>query len=515
MFDITPIIRQFFLPRVKATRAWKGHQKEVQLKVLRQLLHDAANTEIGRNAGFKSVLTATDIYERFKEAMPTVEYEDIRADVMRMIDGEKDILWSGVCRNYAQSSGTSGGKSKFIPITADSLKRNHYRGSTDAVAHYLADNPKSHLFSGKAFILGGSFANELNLSNPRVKVGDLSATLINSIPVFASLFRIPSKRTALMSDWTEKLPLLASEASGRNVTNISGVPSWFLTVLKKICSDAGVRHITDVWPNLEVFFHGGIAFNPYREEYTELTEGKCHFRETYNASEGFFAVQNAPDDNSMLLILDAGVFYEFIPLSGGSPVPAWQVREGETYELVITACNGLWRYRIGDTVRIVSADPLKIVIAGRTKSFINAFGEELMQENADHGIAAACRATGATIRNYTAAPLFASEGRKARHQWLIEWEKKPTDIDAFAKILDAELCRVNSDYEAKRSHSIFLDSPEIISAPDGLFDRWLSTTGNQKLGGQRKIPRLTNNREVISSMFSIMNHGTRESENPD
>lgn len=504
MIDLTPLIRPFFLRRVKATRKWQGRQKEVQLKVLGELLKKGASTEIGRKAGFSAILKGKDQYEAFRKALPPVGYEEIRKDVMRMIAGGKDILWPGKCLNYAQSSGTSGGKSKYIPITDDSLRRNHYQGSFDTVAHYLASNPQSRLFSGKAFILGGSFANELKIDNPDVRVGDLSATLINSIPLFGSIFRIPDKKTALLSDWNLKLPLLAGKAARCIVTNISGVPSWFLTVLKKICSDTGSRHITDVWPDLEVFFHGGISFDPYREEYIRLTEGRCLFRETYNASEGFFAVQNEADDNSMLLILDAGIFYEFIPLTGGDPVPAWEVNEGETYEMVITSCNGLWRYRIGDTVRIISADPLKIVIAGRTKSFINAFGEELMQENADHGIAVACHATGATIRNYTAAPLFASEGQKARHQWLIEWEKEPEDLNDFARILDEELCRVNSDYEAKRSHSIFLAPPEIISAPDGLFDLWLANAGNHKLGGQRKIPRLSNNRDLMTTLFSLM-----------
>lgn len=322
-----------------------------------------------------------------------------------------------------------------------------------------------------------------------MKVGDLSATLIDRMPKLADMVRVPDKRIALMEDWSKKLPLLAQAASGADITNISGVPSWFLTVLKEVCRIKGTDRISDVWPNLEVFFHGGIDFRPYRKEYEALTDpGKMHFMETYNASEGFFAFQNDFSDSGMLLIIDGSVFYELEPLAGGSPIPLWEAEKGKTYELIISSSNGLWRYRIGDTVTVTDTDPVKIRIAGRTRSFINAFGEEVMEDNANRAIAAACEATGAAIANYTAGPCYAHDNTRGHHQWLIEWNQKPKDIRLFRDTLDLTLQQVNSDYQAKRSHTIFLDPPEIITARRGLFDDWLSLTGNHKLGGQKKCP---------------------------
>lgn len=437
--------------------------------------------------------------------VPTVAYDDIRPMAMRMVDGEKDVLWPGVCRRFAQSSGTSGGKSKFVPITDDSLRRNHYPGTSDVVAHYLRMNPASRIFSGRSLILGGSFANELRL-RPGVKVGDLSATLIDRMPKLADMVRVPDKRIALMEDWSEKLPALAKAAADSDITNISGVPSWFLTVLKEVCRLKGADRISDVWPNLEVFFHGGIDFRPYRAEYEVLTDpDRMHFMETYNASEGFFAFQNDFSDPAMLLIIDGSVFYELEPLGGGSPIPLWEAETGKTYELLISGSNGLWRYRIGDTVTVCSTNPVKIRIAGRTKSFINAFGEEVMEDNANRAIAAACDATGASIANYTAGPAYAVGNRRGHHQWLIEWNVPPRDMREFRDTLDATLQEVNSDYQAKRAHTIFLDPPEIITVRKGLFDEWLSQTGNHRLGGQKKIPRLSNDRGIIDRLLSINN----------
>ncbi|MDE6056825.1 MAG: GH3 auxin-responsive promoter family protein, partial [Muribaculaceae bacterium] len=307
-----------------------------------------------------------------------------------------------------------------------------------------------------------------------------------------------------MEDWSEKLPALAEAAAKSNITNISGVPSWFLTVLKEVCRIKGVDKISDVWPNLEVFFHGGIDFRPYRKEYEALTDSsKMHFMETYNASEGFFAFQNDFADHSMLLILDGAVFYEFEPIVGGEPVPAWEVEEGKTYELLISSSNGLWRYHLGDTVTVTATDPVKIRIAGRTRSFINAFGEEVMEDNANRAIEAACAATGAGIANYTAGPFYAHNNRRGHHQWLIEWNEKPDSMEKFRDVLDRTLQEVNSDYQAKRAHTIFLDPPEIITARPGLFDDWLANAGNHKLGGQRKVPRLSNNRNLLDQLLEL------------
>ncbi|MDE6022672.1 MAG: GH3 auxin-responsive promoter family protein [Muribaculaceae bacterium] len=376
--NITPIARYIFASRARRTDNWASKVEEIQRSQLYWLLNKAADTEIGRIYGFRDILNSTDPVSAYVSVLPEVAYDDIRHFAMRMVEGEKDILWPGICKRFAQSSGTSGGKSKFVPITNDCLKRNHYPGTSDVVAHYLRMNPKSRIFSGKSLILGGSFANELNLKSD-VKVGDLSATLIDRMPKLADMVRVPEKHVALMEDWSEKLPALANAASKSNITNISGVPSWFLTVIKEVCRLRNVDKISDVWPNLEVFFHGGIDFRPYRKEYEALTDAsKMHFMETYNASEGFFAFQNDFDDHSMLLILDGSVFYEFEPLDGGNPVPAWKTEAGKTYELLISSSNGLWRYHLGDTVTVTATNPVKIRIAGRTRSFINAFGEEVM-----------------------------------------------------------------------------------------------------------------------------------------
>lgn len=508
--DFTPVARSFFLPMAKATKSWPGQTMPLQLVQLRRLLSKAAETEIGRDFAFSDLLrnftgdtkSALALYSEYANRIAPADYETCRPMVMRMINGERDILWPGRCLDFAQSSGTSGGRSKFIPITADSLRWNHYRGSSYCVALYLGLNPQSRIFSGKGFVLGGSFASELKPKDPKVRIGDLSATLISKIPFGASFFRTPDKHTALLEDWEEKLPALALKASRQNVTNISGVPSWFYTVISRICELAGADKISDVWPGLEVFFHGGISFAPYREIYRQITDpAKMHFMDTYNASEGFFAVQNDFDDPAMLLLLDAGIFFEFLPLDGGLPLPPWEVTPGAIYELLISAPNGLWRYRTGDTVKVESTSPIKISIAGRTKSFINAFGEELMENNADRAIAKASLETDAEIRNYTAAPLYTEPGKKGRHQWAIEWVTPPADLGKFAQALDGELRRLNSDYDAKRSHSIFLDPPEIISLPDGTFEKWLHTYGNRKLGGQRKVPRLANDRSIIEPIL--------------
>lgn len=502
MIDFTPFVRKHFVARLYDHLRYRDYADALQQGVLVKLIENASLTEMGRKYDFSSMRT----YRDFATSVPLYRYEDLRPQIMRMVNGEANVLWRGKCFNFAQSSGTSDGKSKYIPITADALKKNHYRGASDVVSHYLNLNPDSRIFSGKAFILGGSFANELNLK-PGTHVGDLSATLIQNINPLVNLFRVPGKRVALMPDWHEKLPALVEAALNENVTNLSGVPSWFLTVLKEVMAKKGVSCIHEVWPNLEVFFHGGIAFAPYREQYEKICDmGKMHFLDTYNASEGFFAVQSSWETTAMLLLLDIGVFYEFIPVAdsaSSSPdvIPVWEVEAGQTYEMVITACNGLWRYRIGDTVTVEQTHPVKIRIAGRTKSFINAFGEELMVHNADAAITKASALTGAQVLNYTAAPVYAGDHSRGRHQWLVEFARMPSSKDEFMKILDQSLREVNSDYDAKRSGGIFLDAPELVVATPGLFDRWLGSTG--KLGGQRKIPRLSNNRDIIEQMLKM------------
>lgn len=505
MINLTPIIRPWFARIARANHAYASRegQRKAQAMVLMSLLNKARHTEIGEEYDFASIRN----YETFKQRVPVAGYPDCRERILRMVAGERDVLWPGRCRRFAQSSGTSDGKSKYVPITDDSLKYNHYAGGASVVAHYLDIYKESRLFAGKSFILGGSFANELQGLPPDVYVGDLSANLIDNISPAVNLLRVPSKQVALMADWNKKLPALVEASLREDITNISGVPSWFLTVLREVIKKAGASSIHDVWPNLEVFFHGGISFEPYRDQYKAITDAsKMRYLETYNASEGFFAVQDNLEHHSMLLLLDAGVFYEFVPLdSVGETHPdalgAWQVEEGATYALIITSCNGLWRYEIGDTVKIDTLEPLRITIAGRTKSFINAFGEELMVYNAETALAATCRLTGTSVLNYTVAPVYADGGHRGRHQWLIEWDKAPADMEAFADELDRQLQRQNSDYQAKRAGGIFLDRLSVSTARRGLFDEWLASTG--KLGGQRKVPRLNNSRDIMEKLLQI------------
>ena len=501
--NITGILRPLFTKRVYLCERFREYADEIQASELSGLLGIAAETEFGKKYNFGDISS----YEDFKNRVPVHSYEDLKPMILRTIAGEKDILWPGKVRNFAQSSGTSDGRSKYIPITRDSFSRCHYQGGFDSVAHYLNMNPESRMFSGKSFILGGSFANQMKDCPKGTKIGDLSANLIQNINPLANLVRIPSKEIALMEDWTEKLPALVKASINSNVTNISGVPSWFLSVIKLILKEKGISSIHEVWPNLEVFFHGGISFEPYKAQYESICDmSKMHFVETYNASEGFFAVQNTPDTKAMLLLLDLGVFYEFRPMDvpNAEPLPVWEIEQGKTYELIITANNGLWRYAIGDTVYIESLSPVKIRIAGRTKHFINAFGEELMVHNTDAAIATTCAATGVHILNYTAAPVYSTPTSKGRHQWLIEFDGQISEekVQNFAKMLDENLRKVNSDYDAKRTGDLFIDGLSITKARKHLFDDWLiQRTG--RLGGQKKVPRLSNDRTIIESMLKL------------
>lgn len=501
MLNLTALARPFFRKQVAAAACWADPvgMERTQRSMLQWLVARGARTAYGKATGIEPGMA----YSDYAASVPTVAYEDIRPYAMRMVQGEADVLWPGVCRRFAQSSGTSGGKSKYIPITADALHRNHYAGGSAAVAHYLVLYPDSHLFGGKSFILGGSFANELGAIHAHAHVGDLSASLIDCINPVVNLFRVPDKKTALLADWTEKLPRLIESSAHSDITNISGVPSWFLTVLRGVLEYRGAGNIHEVWPHLEVFFHGGIAFGPYRSQYRSICGPDMRYIENYNASEGFFAVQDTRRGGSMRLLPDIGVFYEFVPVDNPSapPVPAWAVEPGRIYSMLISACNGLWRYEIGDTVRIESIEPLRISIAGRTAAFINAFGEELMVWNADTAIENVCHATGAAVANYTAAPVYAECGEKGHHQWLIEWTTPPPQgVEDFAMRLDAELRRLNSDYDAKRSGDLFLDHLSIVSVPHEAFNTWLASTG--KLGGQRKVPRLSNDRRIADAILA-------------
>lgn len=496
----TKVIGKLFTSRQKATDLYATQAEAIQERVFQKLIQTAAPTEWGKKYDYARIRNYTDF-----QRVPIQTYEEIKGYVDRMRHGEADVLWPGKVRWYAKSSGTTNDKSKFIPVSKDGLHGIHYKGGTDAVALYLRENPKSRFFSGKGLILGGSHSPNYNVKDSLV--GDLSAILIQNINPLVNFIRVPSKEIALLSEFEEKVERIASTTIHKNVTNLSGVPSWMMAVIKRILEKTGAKTLDEVWPNLEVFFHGGVAFTPYREQYRQVIKSsKMHYVETYNASEGYFGTQNDPNDPAMLLMIDYGVFYEFIPLEDvGKENPRIccleEVELNKNYAMVISTSAGLWRYMIGDTVKFTNNRPYKFVITGRTKHFINAFGEELIVDNAEKGLSKACAATGAQIVDYSAAPVFMDEHAKCRHQWLIEFAKMPDDLDKFAKILDDTLKEVNSDYEAKRQNDLALQPLEIIVARRNLFHDWLDSKG--KLGGQHKIPRLSNTREYMEEMLKL------------
>ena len=498
---ITSLIRPIFSHRLGTLDLYETRAKELQLQVMKRLVTRSADTRWGREHHFSDVHS----YEDFARTSPVNTYEELKGSIDEMRQGAGDILWPGRVRWYAKSSGTTNDKSKFIPVSSDGLKDTHYRGGSDAVTWYLRNNPGSRIFDGRALILGGSHAPNYNHKDSLV--GDLSAILIENINPLVNLVRTPSKETALLSDFEEKRDRIAHEAIRHNVTNLSGVPSWMLSVMNRVLEVSGKQNLLEVWPNLEVFFHGGVAFTPYREQYKRLVPSDAmHYMETYNASEGFFGLQDDPKDPAMSLMIDYGVFYEFIPMDefgreNPTVLPLWAVKTGKNYAMVISTSSGLWRYQIGDTVKFTSTDPYKFIITGRTKFFINAFGEELIVDNAEKGLAEACWQTGAEVLEYTAAPVFMDGNGKCRHQWLIEFSKAPDSLEEFQSVLDDTLQRVNSDYEAKRYKNITLQKLEIIPARHGLFNDWLASKG--KLGGQHKIPRLSNSRDYIEQMLKL------------
>ena len=493
----------YFSRRLKEVENYAGHAGELQQKVLQKLVRMAANTEWGKKYDYASIRT----YEDFRKRLPIQTYEEVKPYVERMRKGEQQLLWPTDITWFAKSSGTTNDKSKFLPVSRESLHDTHYQGGKDAVAIYLGQNPQSRFFSGKGLILGGSHSPNLNSNHSLV--GDLSAILIQNVHPLVNYIRVPSKQIALMDQFEPKMEAIANSTINVNVTNLSGVPSWMLVLIRHILEKTGKQSLEEVWPNLEVFFHGGVAFTPYREQYKQVIRSdKMHYVETYNASEGYFGTQNDPSDPSMLLMIDYGIFYEFIPLEDvGKENPRVycleEVELNKNYAMVISTSAGLWRYMIGDTVKFTNNCPYKFIITGRTKHFINAFGEELIVDNAEKGLAKACAATGAQVADYSAAPVFMDEHAKCRHQWLIEFSSMPDSIEHFRHALDKALQGINSDYEAKRHKDITLQELEVIVARPGLFHDWLKQKG--KLGGQHKIPRLSNNREHIDSMLKLNN----------
>ncbi|MDX1363174.1 GH3 auxin-responsive promoter family protein [Arenibacter latericius] len=476
------------------------YPEEVQDEVLHQLLSIAEDTEIGKKYEFDTISN----YETFAERVPIVTYEEVEPMIERSRRGEQNIFWPTSIKWFAKSSGTTNAKSKFIPVSTEALEDCHFKSGKDLLCLYLNNNENSQLFTGKSLRLGGS--TEMYQDNG-TSFGDLSAILIDNMPFWAELSSTPSNKVSLMSEWESKLEAIIKESIQENVTSLAGVPSWMLVLLNKVMEETGNQHLFQVWENLEVYFHGGVSFTPYKEQYSALLPRKSfNYYEIYNASEGFFAIQDRNNSDELLLMLDYGIFYEFIPMDNydtpeESTIPLWNVKLNTNYAIVITTNAGLWRYKIGDTVRFTSINPYRIKVTGRTKHHINVFGEELIIENAEEALKQVCKKTGAEIKDYTVAPIFMVGKEKGAHEWIIEFRKEPEELAIFIEFLDNALKSLNSDYEAKRYNNITLRLPQVHIARENLFYDWLKSKG--KLGGQHKIPRLSNKRNYIEELLHI------------
>jgi hypothetical protein len=498
---LTSIINWLNVKRVHQMDLFRKYPAEVQLETFQKLVSRAEGTEWGRKYGYASFSSIAD----FQASVPIQTYEEVKPFVDRLRQGEQNLLWPGDIKWFAKSSGTTNDKSKFIPVSSESLKECHFKGGKDVLAIYCQNNPETRIFSGKGLTLGGS--HKIDNFNNQSYYGDLSAILIENLPFWTEFIRTPSQEVALLERFEEKLEKIAGESVQENVTSIAGVPSWNLVMLKYIVEHTGKSNVLEVWPGLELFIHGGVSFTPYREQFKKLIPSeKMNYVEAYNASEGFFAIQDDPSASDMLLMLDYGIFYEFVPveqLETDNPdsLTISQVEKDTNYALVISTNSGLWRYMIGDTVRFTSLYPHKVVISGRTKHFINVFGEEVIVDNADKALRIACDKTGAEIIDYTAAPVYMSDEHQGAHEWLIEFSNLPDEPDYFAALLDHALMSINSDYEAKRYRNLTLDKPIVHVAAPGTFYRWLQEKG--KLGGQNKVPRLSNERKYLEELLEI------------
>ncbi len=498
---INSIINWINFKRIYQIDLFRKHPHEVQREVLFELLEKASGTEFGLKYNFKNINSE----KEFREQVPIQGYDDIKPTVERMMLGEKNLLWPGETRWFAKSSGTTNEKSKFIPVSKDSLEDVHIRGGRDVLAMYLKNNPDSGILSGKSLTLGGS--HRINNYNNNCYYGDLSAIIIENIPFWTDFYRTPSTEISLIEEFEEKIEKIIQHSLGENVTSFAGVPSWYLVLLKRVLEVTGKNNILEVWPNLEVFTHGGVKFEPYREQYEKLIPSpNMHYMETYNASEGFFGIQDEPDRKDMLLMLDYGIYYEFIPMDEFrsdklNAIPLEEVELGRNYAMVISTNGGLWRYLLGDTIRFTQKYPFKFVITGRTKHFINAFGEEVIVDNAEKAFNIACEQTHASILEYTGGPIYMQGNQKGAHEWIIEFDKHPDDLNQFILAFDQALKSINSDYEAKRHKNLSLEMPHFVVAKHGLFYEWMKRRG--KTGGQNKIPRLSNDREYLDQLIEL------------
>ncbi|WP_299551783.1 GH3 auxin-responsive promoter family protein [Seonamhaeicola sp.] len=497
---VNSIASWFLKKRFHQIELFLKYPNEVQIELLHNLVEYAKDTELGKQYDFASIRN----YETFAERVPIKNYDGWQDIIERSRRGENNLFWPSPIKWFAKSSGTTRAKSKFIPVSQESLEDCHYAASKDLLCMYLNNNEDSQLFTGKSLRLGGS--KELYKENGTA-FGDLSAILIDNMPFWAEFSSTPSNKVSLMSDWEYKMQAIVDETINENVTSLAGVPSWMLVLLNNVLETTGKESLFDIWPNLEVYFHGGVSFTPYKDQYKKILP-KHHFRyyEIYNASEGFFAIQDQNNSSELLLMLDYGIFYEFIPMniygtSEEKAIPLSEVELHQNYAVIITTNAGLWRYKIGDTIRFTSLNPYRIKISGRTKHHINVFGEELIIENAEEALKKVCKRTKAEIVDFTAAPIFMEGKEKGAHEWLIEFKTPPNDIHYFNELFDNALKALNSDYEAKRYNNITLNKPKINIAREQLFHDWLKQ--NNKLGGQHKIPRLSNTRDYIDELLRL------------
>ena len=499
---LSPTISRLARMRFWRIQNWSNHPVASQREVLQELVTAAQYTEFGKKYNFSKLFSIKD----FKKSVPIHEYNDLMPYIQRMMDGEENILWNTPINWFAKSSGTSSGKSKFIPISEESLTDNHFKASKDVLTTYYENFPSSDLLTGKGLVIGGSHQLTQINEEAEIQCGDLSAILMQNSPFWGQWLRTPELSIALLDEWENKIEKLAQITAEENVTSIAGVPTWTLLLLKRILEIKGKTTIKEVWPNLDLYINGGVSFVPYREQFEKIIGGGVNYLEIYNASEGFFAGQQKPDDNGMLLFTEHGIFYEFMPVEEyGKPNPQTiglnDVEIDKNYALVISTTGGLWRYLIGDTIKFTSTDPYKIKVSGRLKHYMNAFGEEVMVDNSDQAIAIAAEITGCVVNDYTAAPVYFSSNNNGAHEWLIEFDTPPANLPQFITELDTALKNCNSDYEAKRHKDIALRLPIVHAMPKGTFTKWLRSKG--KLGGQHKIPRLSNERTMLEEILLL------------
>lgn len=497
---LSPAISGLARMRFWRIEAWKNHPEDSQREVLQDLVTSAQYTEFGKKYNFSKLFSI----KAFKQAVPIHEYDDIKPYIQRIMDGEQNVLWNTPVTWFAKSSGTTSDKSKFIPVTDESLQDCHYKAAKDVLTLYYTFNPDSDLLTGKGLVIGGS--HNVHQVNEEVQYGDLSAVLLQNTPFYGTWLKTPELSIALMDEWEEKIERLAQTTLKENVTSISGVPTWTLVLFKRILEITGKKNMAEVWPNLELYIHGGVSFTPYRDQFNKLIGKKINYLEMYNASEGFIAAQETPGDDGLLLFVDHGIFMEFMPVSEygkkhPETVGLGDVELGKNYALIISTNGGLWRYLLGDTIQFTSLKPYKIIVSGRLKHYINAFGEEVIVDNTDRAIAVACEKCNVIVNDYTAAPVYFSDDSNGAHEWLVEFEKEPGNIEQFTLELDKALQEVNSDYEAKRHKNIALRMPVLHALKKGSFNNWLKSRG--KLGGQHKVPRLCNERTYVEEILKF------------